>query len=175
MRRADSTAQPACDPARRTNTHTPLSSSGLRDDPFPILERPPTSQPPPDAAHRVEEFIRNHLHEGLTLKDLARFLGYSDKYCSDLFKALTGIPFSHYLKRLRLERAVGLLAESNATLSSIAEALGFSDQFAFSHFFKNAVGCSPQRFRSQCFSRRLRLNPPRDAWPSRRSKPPIRR
>ncbi len=175
MRRADSRAQFACDPARRANTRASLSSSGLRDDSFSIQEHVPASHLSPDVAHRVQEFISNHLHEGLTLKDLARFLGYSDKYCSDLFKALTGIPFSHYLKRLRLERAVGLLAESNATLSCIAETLGFSDQFAFSHFFKNAVGCSPQRFRSQCFSRRLRLNPPRAAWPSRRSKPPIRR
>lgn len=171
MRRADATGQSACDPAYRTNTRAPLISSRLGDDPFSIHKHPSALEAPPDIAQRVQEFIRNNLHEGLTLKDLARFLGYSDKYCSDLFKVLIGIPFSHYLKRLRLERAVGLLAESNATLSCIAEALGFSDQFAFSHFFKNAVGCSPQRFRSQCPSRRLRPNLSRSAWANRRPKP----
>ncbi len=175
MRRSDATGQSACDPACRTNTRAPLISSRLGDASLSIHKHPPALEASPDVAQRVQEFIRNNLHEGLTLKDLARFLGYSDKYCSDLFKALIGIPFSHYRKRLRLERAVGLLAESNATLSCIAEALGFSDQFAFSHFFKNAVGCSPQRFRSQCPSRRLRPTPPRAAWSSRRSKPHIRR
>ncbi len=175
MRRADATGQSACEPSCRTNIRATPGSSQLGDDPFSIQEHHPALQAPSAVAQRVQEFIRNNLHEGLTLKDLARFLGYSDKYCSDLFKVLIGMPFSHYLKRVRLEQAVDLLAESNATLSSIAEALGFSDQFAFSHFFKNAVGCSPQQFRSQCSSRRLRPNLLRSAWASRRSQLPIGR
>lgn len=175
MHRTDATQRPACKPSCTTNSQTIFSSSRVPGDSFSIHGHRPALHAPPDVAHLVQEFIRNNLHEGLTLKDLARFLGYSDKYCSDLFKALIGMPFSHYLKRVRLERAVDLLAESNATLSSIAETLGFSDQFAFSHFFKNAVGCSPQQFRSQCLSRRLRPNPPRSTRASCRSQPPIGR
>ncbi len=165
MRHANSTVQPERDSACARLSH----------DPVTIHTRVPTAHMREDVAQRAQEFIRIHLHEGLTLKDLAQFLGYSDKYCSDLFKALTGMPFSHYLKRLRLERAVSLLTESNATLSCIAESLGFSDQFTFSHFFKNAVGCSPQRFRSQCPARQLRPKPPRSAWARRRSAPHERR
>lgn len=102
-----------------------------------------------DVAHRLREFVMSNLHRSPALKDLAQFLGYSDKYCSDLFKARIGMPFSQYVKELRLERAARLLSETDLTLSSIAETLGFSDQFAFSHFFKNAVGCAPAHYRAR--------------------------
>ena len=35
------------------------------------------------------------------------------------------------------------------TIAQIAESVGFSDAFAFSHFFKRAIGCSPSEFRKQ--------------------------
>lgn len=88
-----------------------------------------------------------NLHQRPTLKDLAAFLGYSEKYCSEFFKAMMGEPFSQYGKRLRLEKAQRLLMEGQATLAVIAESLGFSDQFAFSHFFKRAIGYAPSQFR----------------------------
>lgn len=108
-------------------------------------------QDPPgdDMTTTLHRFMVTNLHKGLTLKDLAGFLRYSEKYCSDFFLARMGEPFSRYLKRLRLEKAEQLLQESPATLSQIAEALGFHDQFAFSHFFKKATGSSPTRFRER--------------------------
>ncbi len=88
-----------------------------------------------------------NLHRGLTLKDLAKFLGYSEKYCSELFQIHLGEPFSLYLKRLRLEEAKHLLGIGQLPLAQVAQRLGFSDQFAFSHFFKRALGYSPKQFR----------------------------
>jgi len=102
-----------------------------------------------DMATKLHRFMVTNLHKGLTLKDLAGFLGYSKKYCSDFFQARMGEPFSRYLKRLRLEKAEQLLKKSPATMSQIAESIGFHDQFAFSHFFKRATGYSPKRFRER--------------------------
>jgi AraC-like DNA-binding protein len=90
----------------------------------------------------------SHLHQEPTLKDLSLFLGYSEKYCSQLFHTVIGQSFRFYLKTLRVERAKLLLQEGHVSLIEIATALGFSDQFAFSHFFKNAVGSSPTYFRT---------------------------
>ena len=92
----------------------------------------------------------SRLHQGPTLKDLSLFLGYSEKYCSQLFHTIIGQSFRSYLKTLRVERAKLLLQEGHTSLMEIAAALGFSDQFAFSHFFKNAEGCSPTYFRTLC-------------------------
>lgn len=104
----------------------------------------PSTTTLPDQIH---EFMVTHLHQGLTLKELSEFLGYSEKYCSDFFILHMGKPFSSYLKGLRLQTAKLLLKDSEQNLTEIAQAIGFQDQFSFSHFFKRATGRSPRQFR----------------------------
>lgn len=101
-----------------------------------------------DLSGHITLFISSNLHKGLTLKALAQFLGYSEKYCSDLFQSTMGESFSGYLKRRRTETAISLLTTTDKSVSEIAAALGFSDQFAFSHFFKRSTGRSPREFRT---------------------------
>lgn len=108
-------------------------------------------------ARRITRFIHENLHRGLTLKVLANFLGYSEKYCSDLFYRIIGESFSTYMKRHRVERAKSLLTTTAQTLTEVATAVGFSDQFAFSHFFKRATGHSPREIRSRQTHRQHRL------------------
>ncbi len=100
-------------------------------------------------AREMHHFMITRLNHGPTLKNLADHLGYSEKYCSDLFRAKMGISFSKYLKHLRIEKAKLLLTKQN-TIAQVAEILGYSDQFAFSHSFKKTVGCSPRQFRARC-------------------------
>ena len=96
----------------------------------------------------AQEFIARHSAQELNLNNFSRFLGYSPKYCSRLFKAQTGETFSHYTTRLRVDMAKQMLLETSQSVSGIAELVGFSDPFVFSHFFKRVVGCSPMKFRS---------------------------
>ncbi len=100
-------------------------------------------------SRHIRHFITSNLHQGLTLKVLAEFLGYSDKYCSDLFRCTMGISFSRYLRGARLAAARRLLATTDQSLAAIAATVGFSDQFAFSHFFKRATGTAPLHFRQR--------------------------
>lgn len=100
-----------------------------------------------DLAGRIATFISSTLHQGPTLKTLAEWLGYSEKYCSELFRSVMGEPFSRYLARQRTEVAANLLITTDHSIGEIAAALGFSDQFSFSHFFKRATGLSPRAFR----------------------------
>ncbi len=96
---------------------------------------------------RIHDFIVCNLRRGVTLKDLSTFLGYSEKYCSELFRNQMGESFSVYLKRVRIEKAKQLLEDKNLSLTQIADVLGFQDQFALSNFFKKGTGLSPKHFR----------------------------
>lgn len=96
---------------------------------------------------QITVFINSNLHKGLTLKLLAQFLGYSEKYCSDFFQSTMGESFSGYLKRRRTDTASAMLTTTDKSVAEIAAALGFSDQFSFSHFFKRSTGRSPREFR----------------------------
>lgn len=98
---------------------------------------------------RLQAFLSKNLDARITLKELSRFLGYSEKYASEFFRSQMGVCFSHHLKRLRITEATRMLNDHGLSISHIAESLGFSDAFAFSHFFKRAVGCSPTEFRKQ--------------------------
>jgi AraC-like DNA-binding protein len=100
-------------------------------------------------SRRIQAFVRVNLERGATLKDLASFLGYSEKYSSEVFQLQMGVCFSHYVKALRILRAKRMLIGDETSVTHIAELLGFSDSFSFSHFFKRAVGCSPTAFRKR--------------------------
>ncbi len=116
----------------------------------PAATPKPLPAPPPDAAttpQTILHYLQTNLHHGPSLKDLSPMLGYSEKYCSEVFQSLMGESFSACMKRLRVERAAHLLRDTDTSQIAIAAQLGFSDQFAFSHFFKKAVGCSPTEFR----------------------------
>lgn len=119
----------------------------------PIGQVGERATPPEELRNRISLFMTQNLHKGPTLKLLAQFLGYSEKYCSELFRNVMGEPFSESLKRLRVRKAEQWLAGTPTPIADIAESLGFSDQFAFSHFFKKAVGCSPRKFREGVRSR----------------------
>jgi AraC-like DNA-binding protein len=106
-------------------------------------------------SQKIPRFLADNLHLGPTLKHLSQFLGYSEKYCSDLFQLHMGRSFSHYMRDLRVRRAKQLLSESSRPIAIVAESLGFSDQFAFSHFFKKATGYSPSHYRRRCRSRSI--------------------
>lgn len=109
-----------------------------------------------DVSKAITQFISGNLHKGLTLKILAQFLGYSEKYCSEVFRSIMGESFSRYLRRRRIDVAAALLRTTDNSLSEIALSLGFSDQFAFSHFFKRSTGRSPSDFRADRAQRRPR-------------------
>lgn len=100
-------------------------------------------------SRRIQAFVTVNLERGVTLKELASFIGYSEKYTSEIFQLQMGVCFSHYVKDLRILKAKRMLMGEETSVTHIAELLGFSDSFSFSHFFKRAVGCSPTAFRKR--------------------------
>lgn len=126
----------------------PLHSLRTKPQPFwPTPQITPLNSVTPAA--RLSALLSKRSGDRLTLKELSTLLGYSEKYTSEIFRKYMGLSFSEYLKQLHLAKATKLLSDQSLTIAQIAESVGFSDAFAFSHFFKRAIGCSPSEFRKQ--------------------------
>jgi len=80
------------------------------------------------------------------LSEIAREVGGSPVYLTQVFQQVEGLPLYRYQLRLRLARALDLLPEY-ADLTALALDLGFSSHSHFSAAFRQAYGRSPSEFR----------------------------
>jgi AraC-like DNA-binding protein len=101
------------------------------------------------ALRRAERFIWEHYSRKLSLREIARAAGLSAPYFSTIFKEEMGEHLSNYLNRLRVEKAVAMLTETDKPLQEIALSCGFEDQSWFSKIFKSYTGASPGRYRKE--------------------------
>ena len=94
------------------------------------------------------QYIATGFNRNLTLNEVAQYVKLSPNYFSTLFHDTTGISFSKYLNRVRVEESKRLLLSSDYTLAEIAVAVGFPDQSYFSKVFKKETGITPGMFRN---------------------------
>ncbi len=109
---------------------------------------PPEPDLPPPRLRRVLDYIEAHLDQELTLAELAGVACLSPCHLSRSFKQAVGTGPQRYTVRRRVERAKALLRGSDASLASIAAAVGFADQSHFTAAFRQEIGLTPGRFRA---------------------------
>lgn len=102
--------------------------------------------------NRAIDFIIQNLDRPLKLEDVARTAAFSPFHFHRVFKALTGETLQAFVKRLRLERALGMLSHGpERSLTEIALACGFSSSSDFSRSFKQRYGVPPSAFDIEVF------------------------
>jgi AraC-like DNA-binding protein len=98
---------------------------------------------------RAKQYIAEHQREKLTLGRVAKAMNTSAcNFCKAFTKA-TGIHFTDYLSRVRIERAKSLLLNPNFRVSEIAYEAGFQSLTHFNRVFKRIQGRSPTEYRAQ--------------------------
>ncbi|GAA0135156.1 hypothetical protein YSY43_19960 [Paenibacillus sp. YSY-4.3] len=83
-----------------------------------------------------------------SLQLMADHFGMSVSNFSHHFKKEMGQNFKEYIDRLRIQRSVQLLRESEETLESIAAQVGFTNTSSFIRSFKKIVGTTPGQYRT---------------------------
>ena len=105
--------------------------------------------PHASAMRKAEHFIRKNYTRKISLHEIAEVAGLSAPYFSTIFKEEMGENLSKYIKRLRVEKAIKMLFETDFSLSEISAACCFEDQSWFSKIFKAFTGISPGKYRNQ--------------------------
>ena len=95
----------------------------------------------------VRRYIDHHFKESLTLDQLAEEAHMNKFYLSHAFKQEYGVSPINYMISRRINESKYLLAETDLSLSQIAQLLGFSSLSYFSQVFRKTQGISPMEYR----------------------------
>jgi AraC-like DNA-binding protein len=107
------------------------------------------NQKPQGASELVSRVNQLALRTGelLSAKEIARSLGISVSHVRARFRASCGVSLGRHLRRLRLEKARGLLRLSRSRVFEVAEQCGYASIYSFSRAFRVAYGISPLGYR----------------------------
>lgn len=94
-------------------------------------------------------FMSENLSAHFTLKEVAEHVRTSPRQLHRAFLSSTNEPPSNYWRKLRLEHARKLLANTNAYITNIAIECGFSDASHFILWFKKQYGETPFTYRKR--------------------------
>lgn len=106
------------------------------------------SEPVRQAIRYVEE----HLQTLLGLSEVAGSIHLNPSYFSVLFKEQTGLTFSEYVTRSRLQRAKELLLHTKLPIAEISEQVGYQTAKYFMKLFREYEGKSPGQYRKEAFN-----------------------
>ena len=100
-----------------------------------------------ELSEKITEYINDNFSNAkLGMSEIAKELGYDQKYLSAVFKAQRGMTFTEYLRNVRIKHAAFLFEEGIESVKSVAMLSGFSDALYFSKLFKSETGISPTEY-----------------------------
>src|SRR5947209_15124284 len=108
----------------------------------------------PPVIARAKQYIQENQAEDLSLGQVAKAVNTSTFYFCKIFKKITGINFTDYLSRVRIEKSKNLLLNPNLRVSEIAFEVGFQSLTHFNRVFKRILGQSPTNYRAQLLGTR---------------------
>ena len=120
-------------------------------DPARAMGKPRTDEPrmADSLMLRINQECMPHLHRPFGLKALAARLSMSESYLRACFRRSTGMSLGQHLRRLRLQKAIGMLIQSGLTITQISERCGFDSVFTFSRSFRHFTGITAREYRNR--------------------------
>lgn len=96
---------------------------------------------------RVIRYLRENMSDSIDVETMARVAGWAPSHFTAVFRRQTKATPLAFLNRLRVQRACGLLKETDHSIAEIAALVGFADPFYFSRLFRQLVGMPPRHYR----------------------------
>jgi len=134
---------------------TPLSDISSKEDDSRLEEtgqqtQAKNSKEDEEFLNKLNMLIHENMAGGeLSIKFLTDKLDMSRASLYNKVKFLTGLGVNDYINRLRIEKSVFLLTNTNMNINEISYEVGFSYPRYFSTFFKQIKGMTPTRFKEE--------------------------
>ncbi|MGA3008251.1 MAG: AraC family transcriptional regulator, partial [Opitutaceae bacterium] len=103
------------------------------------------------AIRRARAYISEHQNEEITLKEIARIVNMSPFYFCKMFKQSTGLTFTDYLARMRVEKVKDILNNPHKRISEAAFETGFQSLSQFNRVFRKITGEAPTTYRMKLY------------------------
>ena len=95
----------------------------------------------------IEEDIREHYAENISLKTLSDKYYMNSSYLGQLFRKKYDQSFKDYLTNYRINEAAKQLIDTDKKINQIAEDVGYKDSDYFIRKFIELKGCTPSKYR----------------------------
>lgn len=103
----------------------------------------------PEKLVQVHAYLEQHYHEKITLETLSERFFISKFHLSREYKKIYGITLFHDLTAMRISHAKSMLRFSDASIESIAIAVGFQDSGYFIKVFRSLENMTPLEYRKK--------------------------
>jgi len=140
---------PVVDPERYSCMATLLSAFALQLTGLVnriLLESRPDE---PEIISKGKTYIMENLQDKISLEQVAHHVSVSSFYFSKLFRQVTGMTFTEYVNRQRVEWAKRELQHTNRRVTEVAYGVGYQSLSQFNRNFLKFVGLSPTEFRKE--------------------------
>jgi len=108
---------------------------------------------------KAKSFIESNQSDDIRLAQVAAAVNTSAFYFCKMFKQATGMTFTDYLARLRVEKVKNLLLNPHVRISEAAFQVGFQSLSQFNRVFRKVTGESPTAYRDRVMNPSLVSTP----------------
>ena len=99
-----------------------------------------------ESVRKMQDYIREHIQEEITIEDLAESSAFSPWYARRLFRKYLNMTPAVYIRRLRLSKSALKLRDEHVTILEVALDMGFGSVDGYQRAFRKEFGCNPKEY-----------------------------
>ena len=96
---------------------------------------------------QINRYVQTNFQNDISLQSIADHVFLHPAYVSKIYKSETGEGLSEYISRLRMEKAICLLRETNDKIGDISKKIGYQNPSHFSKLFRQYYDMTPEKYR----------------------------
>ena len=101
-----------------------------------------------EAVRSMQDYINEHIHEEITIGDLAKVSAFSTDHARRLFEKHLNMTPAVYIRRLKLSKSALMLRDEKITVLDVAMDMGFGSVDGYQRAFRREFGCNPKEYSS---------------------------